>query len=275
MPKVPYAGEDHGDPVFVGAGNHLGITHRTTGLNHCLYPCFGGGIHTIPKREEGIGSEDCALQRKAEFFCLGGTAASGIDATHLSCANAQGAPIGGIDDGIGAHMFGNLPGKAQILQLRGARLALADHPPLRLIFDEIVILLQEQATTNALVVPGTGLPPLCNVTKGQYPQILLARQDSRCLGIDCRRQDHLDEGFRQQLRHAGIDGAITGNDAAKGRDRVCRPSAGKGIGGIAPNGGAARIPVFDDGASRLGKLHHQIYRRVAVAQIVVGQLLAL
>jgi hypothetical protein len=40
MPEVAHPGEDHGKARFVGGGDHLVITNRTAGLDHCARPRF-------------------------------------------------------------------------------------------------------------------------------------------------------------------------------------------------------------------------------------------
>ena len=34
VPEVPHAGENHGEPRFVGGGDHLLVADRTAGLDH-------------------------------------------------------------------------------------------------------------------------------------------------------------------------------------------------------------------------------------------------
>ena len=47
MPEVAEAGEDHGDVLFIGRGDHFGVAHRTTGLDDGLGARFGARLSAI------------------------------------------------------------------------------------------------------------------------------------------------------------------------------------------------------------------------------------
>ncbi len=109
----------------------------------------------------------------------------------------------------------------------------------------------------------------------QNPQVFLRRQNLARAGIDFRRDDHL----QKQIRHGGggfrIEGAVDGDDAAEGADRIAAQRACVGVLQRGRGGDAARVGVLYDGDRRLGKLGHQFESGVGVVQIVVAQFFAL
>src|SRR5690348_12278610 len=46
--------EHHRQPVLVGRGNHLGVTHGSAGLDDGGCPCGGKRVEAVSKREERI-----------------------------------------------------------------------------------------------------------------------------------------------------------------------------------------------------------------------------
>ena len=54
MPKMPHAGEDHGEISFIGGGNYLVVAHRPAGLNNRSCSCFGSGKQAVSEREERV-----------------------------------------------------------------------------------------------------------------------------------------------------------------------------------------------------------------------------
>ena len=60
VPEVAHAGEQHGQSMFVGRCNDLGVAHRAAGLDHRGHALAGGHIHAIAEREEGIRGHDRA-----------------------------------------------------------------------------------------------------------------------------------------------------------------------------------------------------------------------
>ena len=52
MAEVAHAGEHHRQSVLVGGGDHLGIAHRTAGLDDRLDPGFGSRVDAVAEREE-------------------------------------------------------------------------------------------------------------------------------------------------------------------------------------------------------------------------------
>jgi hypothetical protein len=57
MPKMPHAGEDHGEASFIGGGNDFVVPHRSTRLNHSGGSCFGSGEQAVSERKECVGGD--------------------------------------------------------------------------------------------------------------------------------------------------------------------------------------------------------------------------
>jgi hypothetical protein len=111
MPEVAHPSEYHGHRVFVGCGDHLIVSHRPSGLNNGAYTCLMGCINTVPKRKKGIGSHHRTRYLQSLIGCLDGGDLGGVDATHLTGTNTEGAPVSGIDYGVGFNEFYHSPGK--------------------------------------------------------------------------------------------------------------------------------------------------------------------
>jgi hypothetical protein len=48
--------------MFIGCGDDLLVSHRSAGLDDGSHSCFGGGLHTIPEGEEGVGRQHGTVQ---------------------------------------------------------------------------------------------------------------------------------------------------------------------------------------------------------------------
>src|SRR4051812_25873467 len=64
VPEVTHAGKDHGEAALVGGGDHFFVAHAAAGLDDGLGARVGEHFDTVTKREEGVGGDDRALQRK-------------------------------------------------------------------------------------------------------------------------------------------------------------------------------------------------------------------
>ena len=62
MPEVTHAGEHHRQATFVGGGYHIGITHRTAGVN-------GGGDAGIGGDQQGIGKWEESIRGAYRALC--------------------------------------------------------------------------------------------------------------------------------------------------------------------------------------------------------------
>ena len=54
MPKMPEAGEHHGQILLVRSGNDFGIAHRAAGLDHRRGAGLGQHVEAVAEGEEGI-----------------------------------------------------------------------------------------------------------------------------------------------------------------------------------------------------------------------------
>ena len=88
--EVAHPGEDHGNARFVGSINHFLVAHGTTRLNNGGNARSGGGINAITEGEEGIRRHNGTRYRKVFVGRFDARNFSGVHATHLACAHANG-----------------------------------------------------------------------------------------------------------------------------------------------------------------------------------------
>ena len=66
MPEVAHAGEDHGEALVVGSGDHFLVAHRSARLDDGGGAGLGGRQQPIGERKEGVrGNDGAARQRLA------------------------------------------------------------------------------------------------------------------------------------------------------------------------------------------------------------------
>ena len=68
MPEVPHTGEDHRNAMLVGGFYYLFVADTTPRLDDGGDARFGGGVYPVTEREEGIGSQHCAVCRQQSFL---------------------------------------------------------------------------------------------------------------------------------------------------------------------------------------------------------------
>src|SRR6185437_1814176 len=73
MSEMAHAGEHHRHVVLVGGGDHLGIAHRTTRLDHRADAGGRGRVDAVAEREEGVAGH----HRAAHFELLVGSLDAG------------------------------------------------------------------------------------------------------------------------------------------------------------------------------------------------------
>ena len=66
MFKVTIACEDHGHVLLVAKVNGILVFDRAARLNHSRDPLLAGNLHTIGKREKGIGGHHSSFQIKTK-----------------------------------------------------------------------------------------------------------------------------------------------------------------------------------------------------------------
>src|SRR3989344_1473195 len=277
--EVAQAGEHHGDAGFIRRSNHFSITHRATWLDHRRDTDLGRIVQAVAEREKCIGSHYRASYLQASMFSLDRSNARRVHTAHLASADTDGLTVLGVDDGVGLDVLGNFPGKDQVMDFLFGRRTLghdlqvigADHAD--------VAALHQQATVDALVVPGSsaiGRP----LATGQQAHVGLGGDDGAGFFADARGNDHFDElTLDDGLGGLGVQFAVEGNDAAECRFGVS--SVGQVVSladaafGVRADGHAARVGVLDDHAGWLDEALHAFQRGIGIGHVVVGQLFAL
>ena len=61
MPKMPHAGEHHGQAGVIGSGDDLVVALGAAGLDDRRRPGVGDGLHPIGEGKEGVGRRDRPL----------------------------------------------------------------------------------------------------------------------------------------------------------------------------------------------------------------------
>src|SRR5215472_10859774 len=97
MAEMAYAGEYHGGAEAIGGVDDLLVAKRAARLNEGCSAVAGGFFHAIGEREECVGSDDAALERKDSFHR---SELDGIDAAHLSGADGERLTSARVDDGV-------------------------------------------------------------------------------------------------------------------------------------------------------------------------------
>src|SRR5581483_2126243 len=110
MPEMADAGEDHGKAQPVGGFDDFLVADGASGLNDGGGAGFGDLFDAVGEWEEGVGSSDRAFERQHGLLRAD---AAGIDAGHLSGADADGLAVAGVENGVRLHMFADLPGEEE------------------------------------------------------------------------------------------------------------------------------------------------------------------
>src|SRR5690606_41044361 len=114
---------------------------------------------------------------------------------------------------------------------------------------------------------------LVGVQRQQAAVLLVSGKPVACTGAEFRSQNsfHEEAGFIQRLSELLFYGAINGNHAAKGRDRVGGQGVGKGLGQRARvAGNTAGGEVLDDNDRGLLEAGYRTAGSVEIEQVVVG-----
>ena len=203
--------------------------------------------------------------------------ASGVHPTHLPGANTGGGAVLDVNDGIGLDVLGHLGRQLQIHQLLFGRLALCNDLEGTIIDIAIVATLDQQAAGYRFYRQTVGLG-VGDTAGQQQAQILLGGDDLLRFWRRRGGDDHLGEHLDDFGGSFGVDFAIGGDNAAKGRDRISPQSLEIGGFKIIGHSHTAGIGMLDDGdRSGLGRieLRNQLEGGVGIVDIVVAQGLAL
>src|ERR1051325_6789365 len=146
MSEVSHAREDHRDIVLVRCRDDLLIAHGAAGLDDSHDAPLRSFVEAVAKREERVGGEDRAGERKVRLF---GTDAGRIDAAHLPGADTDELSVARVDDSIRFDVLDDGPRKAKASHLLLARRTLCDDAE-RIVADATsVALLHEDAARDA------------------------------------------------------------------------------------------------------------------------------
>ena len=150
--EVAHPGKHHRHAMFIGGGDHLFIANGATRLDNSRNARLAGVVDTVPEGEESVRGHHRAPHRQAGVLGLDGGNAGGVDAAHLSGADADGAAVGGIDDGVGFDELRHGPGEQQILYLLFGGLQFADHAQIIARNHAEVAILHQQAAIDPFIV---------------------------------------------------------------------------------------------------------------------------
>ena len=244
-------------------------------MNHRADAHFGGIVDAIAEWEEGVRSHNGAFHFQVGVLSFNGGDTRGVHAAHLASANTNSATVFGVDDGVGFHHFGNLPGKQQLVHLLIARLNFGDDFQITLADHAVVFFLNQQAAVNAFVVQSNGAfgAPLAAF---QQAYVFLGGNGFGGFGGDAWCNDDFGELLvDNQLRGVGIQLAVEGDDTAKGGFRIgCKSQLVSGL-DVSRYRNATGVGVLNDDASGLVKQFDGFQCSVGIGNVVEGQLFAL
>src|SRR5579885_2462834 len=112
--EVADAGEHHRHVMFIRRGDDFIVANRAARLDDGGDAGGGGGVDAVAEREEGLRGHDGAAHRKARVRGLHGGDPGADHAAHLPGADADGARVPRVHDGVGFDAADHAPGKEQI-----------------------------------------------------------------------------------------------------------------------------------------------------------------
>ena len=114
MTEVAFSGEDHGDAVLVGGGDHLVVANAAARLDHRCHTRTDDDIEAVAEREEGVAR--ARATGDAVTSASSGDAGR-VDAVLLAGADAERLALAGQHDGIGRDRGAHDPGELEVLPL--------------------------------------------------------------------------------------------------------------------------------------------------------------
>src|SRR5260370_32891103 len=105
---MAHAGEAHSEAEAMGSSDAIVVAYGAAGLNDRGGASLGGFFDAVREREEGVGGDDAASQRRLRFH-YGDF--YGVDATHLAGADSEGGAVASEDRGVGFYWFADFPGE--------------------------------------------------------------------------------------------------------------------------------------------------------------------
>ena len=123
MLEVAHAGEEHGHAVFVSGGDGFLVSDGAAGLDDGGDAGSGRGVNAVSEGEESVGGHDAA---RDGLPGLHDADLGGIDAAHLTGADAHEFGALGVNDGVRFDVLAALPGKEEGFYFLFRGLALGD-----------------------------------------------------------------------------------------------------------------------------------------------------
>ena len=133
-------------PNLSAAAITSSIVHRAARLDHGGRAGCGYSLKAVRK---GKNASDAATQPQRQRGLHGAEPCS-VHAAHLPCADAEGLPLAGVNDGVGLDVLADAPGKEQAPQLLGRRRTPGDDLQFRFGDAGRVGVLQQQPARNVL-----------------------------------------------------------------------------------------------------------------------------
>ncbi len=182
--------------------------------------------------------------------------------------------VAGEDDSVGLHVFANFPGEAHVLHFFWRRRSLGDGAQLGFGDFAEVWLLNEHASGDALELK---LAVRFEAAGRQFEEakIFLGGENGFCFFVESRGGDAFREKLGDFFGGGGIDRAIEGQHAAKGRYGIAGERFQVRVAKSFLFGGAAGIVVLDDDSGGAAKLGDQAARGFEIDEIIVGEFFAL
>ena len=123
MLEVAHAGEEHGHAVFVGGSDGFFVPDGAAGLDDGGDAGSGRGVNAVSEGEEGVAGHDAALDGFSGFHDAD---LGGVNAAHLTGADADEFRALGVNDGVTFDVLAALPGEEQGFHFFFRGLALGD-----------------------------------------------------------------------------------------------------------------------------------------------------
>ena len=192
-------------------------------------------------------------------------------------ADAEGAVLGGIDDGVGLHVLDHAPAEEHRLHFVGGGRALGDDfflEALELRGRAGVAILHEHAAEHGADVELVFLLAGRRGELAHEAQVFLFLEEDAGVGLEFRGDDDLAENLADGAGERLGEGAVADDDAAEGGLLV-------GGEGLVPRGlqvgigaDAAGVGVLEDGDGRLGKFLDELGGGGDIEDVVEGEFLA-
>ena len=150
--EVAYRGEDHGDAVFIGGGDHFGIADGTAWLDNGSRAGIGDDVKAVTERNESVRSDDGAFEGQPGVGSFHGGSTRSVHTAHLAGADAQCHAVSAEDDRVRFDELDDFRCEQHVLHLLGSRLFFRDDFQIACNDIHDVGRLDEQAAADAFEV---------------------------------------------------------------------------------------------------------------------------